>query len=271
MLFRLKSELASRLRPLLRKAIGIEQHSGSASPPDRFDHLASISRAVLSDYAKEEICQRLALGVQYVYGMAVEGDIVEFGTMTGQTAVALSVALHECGQALDGSDRMHGFQRQRNLYLFDSFEGLPAATFGEDKLSPHVSSGVWGRGTCKGLTPQELLDLCARYLDVSRIKIIKGWFKQTVPEFIKGPLALIHVDGDLYESAMDALDPLFRGGYVSPGAAIYFDDWNCNRASPEFGERKAWADLTKKYNIIYSDEGPYGLACHRFIIHSYSG
>ena len=34
----------------------------------------------------------LLAGVAYSYGMDVEGDIAEFGTMTGRTAVGLAVA-----------------------------------------------------------------------------------------------------------------------------------------------------------------------------------
>ena len=40
-----------------------------------------------------ETYKTLINGMNYVYGMDVQGDIAEFGTMTGRTAVALSVSL----------------------------------------------------------------------------------------------------------------------------------------------------------------------------------
>ena len=235
-----------------------------------FASIASETKNILRDGGKLEVCQKLAHGVYYIYGMGVKGDVAEFGTMTGKTAVALSTAISECSRSLASSDSMHGCSRPRCLYLFDSFEGLPLASCDEDVLSPHVSSGVWGRGTCKGLTAEGLLELCAKYLDISRIRVVKGWFKDTVDSTLSSPLALIHVDGDLYESAIDALDPLFTKGLVSNGALILFDDWNCNRSDPAYGEKKAWKDLVAKHGIVYSDEGAYGIAGHRFIVHSYS-
>lgn len=50
---------------------------------------------------------------------------------------------------------------------------------------------------------------------------------------------------------------------------IYFDDWGPNRSSPKHGERRAWNELVERFDIEFSDDGSYGLLCHRFIIHSY--
>jgi hypothetical protein len=79
-----------------------------------------------------------------------------------------------------------------------------------------------------------------------------------------------HVDCDLYASTIDALAPLFARGQVSEGAVILFDDWNCNRASPQYGQRKAWDVLVARHRIRYSDEGRYGMASRRFIVHAYA-
>ena len=258
------------LRKLKRRVRSRLSPSNAYLEQIEFDRIASEVKLSLQDGAKVEICQKLAQGVFYAYGMGVKGDIVEFGTMTGKTAVALATAISECSRDLAYSDRMHGYSANRQLYLFDSFEGLPTATCEEDTSSPHVSSGIWGKGTCIGLDPGGLQELCSRYLDKERVRVVKGWFKDTVTPTLKSPLALIHVDCDLYESAMDALDPIFSQGLVSNGAMLFFDDFNCNRSDPGFGERKAWSDLVSKYKIVFSDQGAYGIAGHRFIIHEYS-
>lgn len=236
---------------------------------DEFNQLAVETKANLTHKAHSEVYQKLAHGVYYIYGMGVKGDIAEFGTMTGRTAVVLAAAVNECSHNLAYSDQAHGFDKPRQLYLFDSFEGLPDSQHEPDKLSPHVSSGVWGRGTCKGLTPQRLLDICSKYLEAARIHVIQGWFKDTVNISLDSVLALVHTDGDLYESAIDALNPLFERKLISEGAIVFFDDWNCNRADPMYGEKKAWAEMVAKYNIEYSDEGSYGISGHHFIIHRY--
>lgn len=81
--------------------------------------------------------------------------------------------------------------------------------------------------------------------------------------------ALVHIDSDLYESARDVLNYLFGHRMIAEGALLFFDNWNCNRGSPEFGERRAWSECVVKYRVRYSDEGAYGVFSHRFLIHSY--
>lgn len=205
----------------------------------------------------QAIADALLFAMEYVWGAAVEGHVVEFGTMTGRTANVLAAA-------------MTSFRHQRELHLFDSFEGMPEATSQLDKASFHVKAGVWSAGTLQGIGPSALRAKCRRYLPDDRIFIHEGWFKDTIKKLPDGKkFGLIHVDSDLYQSTIDVLDPLFGRHMVSEGAALLFDDWNCNRASKQLGERRAWKELAEKYRVDYSDGGDYGWAGHRFTVHSY--
>jgi len=205
----------------------------------------------------QAIADALLFAVEYVWGAAVEGHVVEFGTMTGRTASVLAAA-------------MATFRHKGELHLFDSFEGLPEATSQIDRDSFHVKEGVWSEGTLQGIGPSALRSKCRRYLADHRIFIHEGWFKDTTKLLPEGKkFGLIHMDGDLYQSTIDALDPLFSRRMVSEGAALLFDDWNCNRASNQLGERRAWRELVQKYRIVFSEGGDYGWAGHRFIVHSY--
>jgi len=207
----------------------------------------------------------LANGVSYVYGCAVKGDIVEFGTNTGLSAVSLATAITFHEQKYVGDQRGH-----KKLFLFDSFVGLPEARFEIDKNSHHVLSGFWAEGTCKGLSEVGLSKVISRYLNPSKFFVIKGWFKDTVPKIADEIIfSMVHIDGDLYESTIDALDSLFNRKMIANGAMLFFDDFDCNAADLGLGERLAWSELIKKYNIIFSDMGPYSDTCHRFIIHCY--
>lgn len=101
--------------------------------------------------------------------------------------------------------------------------------------------------------------------------MLPRWFKDTVPTLDRSQkFSLIHIDGDLYESAIDVLDTLFQREQISNGAMILFDDWNCNSAEPTLGERRAFTEICEKYDIHFSDAGSYGVACHKFIIHQYT-
>ena len=110
-------------------------------------------------------------------------------------------------------------QAPKQLHLFDSFSGLPAAEHAVDAESPHVRDGVWSAGTCVGLTAEELAAKVAAHLPDERVHILPGWFKDTVPQLPDGSrYGLVHIDSDLYASAMDALDGLFSRGFIAEGA-----------------------------------------------------
>ena len=207
----------------------------------------------------------LADGVNYVYLMAVEGDVAEFGTMTGRSAVALAASV-----AVNNERHRNDVRGKKRAWFFDSFEGLPEARFEIDAKSHHVSTGLWAPGKCKGLDEGRFARLVARYLPRSDFTVLKGWFKDTVPKVDPAArFAMVHVDGDLYESAIDVLFNLFERKLVAKGAIIFFDDWDCNAADPEAGERRAWNEAVSRFNIRYSDQGPYSTSCHRFIVHGY--
>jgi O-methyltransferase len=204
----------------------------------------------------------LLISVGYAYGARVAGDIIEFGTMSGETARILAGSMRSC-------EREQGLP-SKDLYLFDSFEGLPASVADADREAPHVKSGIWAAGTCKILDREALAKLCGKILPAERIHIFAGWFSQTVPSIDPAlRFSVLHVDCDLYQSTLDALRPLFQRNQVSRGAVFLFDDWNCNAADPRFGERKAWADLTEEFCIESSDEGGYAWSGRRFIVHEY--
>ncbi len=223
------------------------------------------------DRHRQEAIRALSDGVAAVYGYDIEGDIAEFGTMTGQTAAGLAKAISECDTHLGYALNLYGTMPRR-LHLFDSFSGLPAADNPVDTSAPHVKDGVWSAGSCTGVGPAELHRMVTASLRHDRVSIFQGWFKDTVPALPTGTrYGLIHVDSDLYASAVDVLNGLFSRAMISEGAMIYFDDWNCNRASNAFGERRAWRECVDRFGVAFSDEGPYGIFAHRFTVHAYHG
>jgi hypothetical protein len=220
----------------------------------------------------EAVIEALAQGVCAVYGYDVAGDIAEFGTMSGRTAAGLARSIVCCDKHLGYASQIYG-HAQRKLLLFDSFAGLPEVEKESvDGKSPHVIDGVWGVGSLKGLSPDELRIMINPHLADDRFEIHPGWFSNTVPLLDPARrFALIHVDCDLYSSTVDVLEGLFSRGMVSKGAYIYFDDWSCNRADPEIGERRAWRECIERYAIESSDMGVYGMFSRRFVVHSYAG
>lgn len=207
----------------------------------------------------------LAVAKQHVRG--VPGHIAEFGTMLGNTAMALAAGITLAEQSA-ASKVKSGNPTARNLHLFDSFEGLPASMTEVDIRSPSVMDGTWAAGTCKGLSPEELRAILKTRLPDERILIFEGWFEDTVPMVASETrYAVVHIDCDLYTSTMDVLDGLLGRNLLQPGALIYFDDWDCNAARPDLGERQAWADAVKKYNVEFSTSHSYAATGHAVIFH----
>ena len=214
------------------------------------------------------IFEALSQGVQYVCNNAVEGEVAEFGTASGFSGFTIARALSVYQQMYADMLRGHGMAQRKGFHLFDSFQGLPTPDHATDVESPNVQSGRWKRGTFTGLSQQELAALCASTYDQDRIRIFPGWFGQSLPTI--GPqtrFAMVHLDCDLYSSTIEVLDYLISHHHIAEGAVLFFDDWNCNRSSPRFGQRRAWREVVERYRVEHSDCGDYAILGHKFIFH----
>lgn len=162
----------------------------------------------------------------------VEGEIVECGVGSGKTFLALAHILN-----LKKENRI--------LYGFDTFEGLPEPTkedvsFRNPKKGELKTKKDWIWTIIKG-----------SQLSTQNIKLTKGYFKDI--KFNK-PIALLHIDGDLYQSYKDALTILFP--LVAKGGVIIFDEYNepawpgATKAVNEFFDKDIQKDLSGKYFIV---------------------
>lgn len=121
----------------------------------------------------------------------------------------------------------------RTVHGFDSFEGLP-----EDWNGRHESKGAYSLG---GKMPSVL----------KNVRLYKGWFDQTLPEFLRQnrePVALVHVDCDLFSSTEYLLEQLRPRLQV--GTVIIFDEY-FNYISWREHEFKAFHEFVKKYEVKY--------------------
>jgi O-methyltransferase len=220
----------------------------------------------------KELVRTLILSVQYLNIAHIDGDVAEFGTMGGLSARHLAAGMVFDPMRQPLSPGASGDNPFRKLRLFDSFVGLPEITSPVDLESPHVVSGSWSKGGCKVLSAAQLREVVGRVLPHDRFEIIEGWFADTVAALADDTkFAMIHFDGDLYQSTMDALVPCFERGFLSEGGVICFDDWNVNRSIPTFGERRAWSELVERFQIAATYSGEYAAIGAKFIIHSYRG
>ena len=142
------------------------------------------------------------------------GLVLEFGVATGRT-------LNHFARLLPG----------RTVYGFDGFQGLP-----EDWTS-RMRRGFFARDALPAVR--------------SNCQLVIGWFDQTLPKWVKAnhqPVALLHVDCDLYSSTVTILNNLRH--QIVPGTVIVFDEY-INYPGWQLDEFKAWQEYVAKYKIQY--------------------
>ena len=76
-----------------------------------------------------------------------------------------------------------------------------------------------------------------------QVVFLKGWFKDTLPTAPVAQLAVLRLDGDMYESTMDALGALYDK--VARHGFVIVDDYalaGCRKAIHDFRRQRAIAD-----------------------------
>jgi hypothetical protein len=119
---------------------------------------------------------------------------------------------------------------RRELILFDTFEGLPAPTHDD----PDFDVAVTFTGSCAG-TVDEVQWLFSD-LGLPAPRYVRGLFQETLAKTETGPIALLHLDGDWYESTMTCLRVLWPR--VQEGGIVQIDDYGywqgCRKAVAEY-------------------------------------
>ena len=158
------------MRTNLLEQVAAQVNAFHVRPQVEYDYVSVRQRLIF---------EALTQGVQYVLNNAVEGDVAEFGTASGFSAYTIARAMGVYREVYGQYLQMHG-AKPKLLYLFDSFEGLPGAAAAADLSSPNVQSGRWREGTFKGLTREELTALCASVYDGDKLRVVPGWFKDSL-------------------------------------------------------------------------------------------
>lgn len=202
-----------------------------------FDYAAIDRHHQLKVYARRTLST--IQGVQHTYILARHalgqpGAFVECGVAYGGSAVMLQAVLDA--------------KEQREFHLFDSYEGIPLAgpndssQPGMSKLMASRDLPIEQRLKSSGISCSSVDQVKGHFaewhLPIDHVHFHKGWFQHTLPKNDLGPIALLHLDGDLYESTLCCLEWLYRK--VVPGGIVLVDDWALS------GSRRAVMDFFDK-------------------------
>jgi hypothetical protein len=168
--------------------------------------------------AREREWAQLCMYMEVMFKITdIPGDIAEFGVGSGISLLSF-VRINEALQK--DWDKLS----KRQIYAFDSFQGLPKLT---DHDQPSEGFNLPKQMHEGGYSGESALGQMARYVsEYPNVSLIKGWFSETVPPFLKNhqhvAFALVHIDCDLYESTRDSLGLVFER--MAPGGIILFDE-----------------------------------------------
>lgn len=200
--------------------------------PGSFRLEEAIERVRPFTMLSEPALQELALQVSAVLAYDIAGSIVECGVWRGGASFLAADVL---GHA--GAD-------DRKVWLFDSFEGLPDAKPVDGGAALAYARRRDDPGyfdNCRA-SLEEVSETAAALGLASQVEIVKGWFDETLETSRDriGPIAILRLDCDWYESTKSALNLLYD--QVTPGGLISIDDYftyeGCALAVHEFlGER----------------------------------
>lgn len=149
----------------------------------------------------------------------VEGNIVECGVAAGAQVIA-----------------MKSGDPEAMIFAYDSYEGIPKPSNRDNQypgirmLSKSEQESLPNPGAqtleTTGATSVPLDDFWNHIVQsgVKKIGVIpvKGWFEETVPQYDKGPIKILRLDGDLYNSTFVCLQYLFP--HVIKGGLVIIDD-----------------------------------------------
>lgn len=170
--------------------------------------------------------------VHYIFNNRVDGAIVECGVWKGGSMMAVAKTLRGLSDI------------QRDLYLFDTFEGMSPPT---DKDVAHFNvdaqtlldsedKGKREAYVCYASLEEVKANLYSIGYPQNRLKFVQGKVEDTLPNQAPERIALLRLDTDWYESTRHELEHLFPR--LVPGGVIIIDDYGywkgCKQATDEY-------------------------------------
>ena len=197
-------QVKDRDRVLSDRAVGIDWPADAETMigHKRLDNLHHCIRSVIAD--------------------GVQGDFIETGVWRGGACIFMRACLKVYGD------------KERTVWVADSFEGLPKPSDEHD-----AGDTFWTYSNWLAISLEEVQENFRKYglLD-QQVRFLKGWFKDTLPSAPIERISIMRLDGDMYQSTMDAITALYPK--LSVGGYCIIDDYqiqSCREAVHDYRER----------------------------------
>lgn len=233
-----ETALAGRYLDLMKRSLmGVTCHLTAAGVPDSVtDGHFFVEHSALTMVGRPRL-DNIEECVRSVLADDVPGDLMECGVWRGGACILMRAVLEALGD------------RGRRVHVADSFRGLPPPEHPADRAHAALPGVNVTRMPLLAVSQADVRRNFELYGLGERVVFHEGWFRDTLPGADTGPLAVLRLDGDFYESTMDALRALEPR--VSPGGYVIIDDYGavpamCGQAVDDYRrERGIDAPLEK--------------------------
>jgi O-methyltransferase len=217
------------LRNLIKRYLNKLNTFKSNPDEDSFMEIDLKAKSIISkvqNYTMTSIERRFALinAVRYITSNKIAGDIVECGVWKGGSMMAVAYTLIEVGDL------------NRNLYLYDTFEGMALPTEKDVSFSNIDALSQFSQKWCYSPLEEVMSNIDSTAYKPERVHFIKGRVEETIPQHIPDKIALLRLDTDWYESTKHELEHLFPK--LVSGGVIILDDYGhwrgCKQATDEY-------------------------------------
>ena len=171
-------------------------------------------------------------------------DVYEFGIYLGNSMVQIEEELITRGKV------------PAMTRYCDSFDGFPrdlSTWMPGERVHYDGDGGMFSAARKLGcLSPEDAAAKVIERCDPSiHSETVIGFYDESLERAYNDswlPAAYVDIDVDLYCSARDVLDFMFRHKLIVPGTVIFYDDWI---VGPEFegGESQAHVEMIEKYSV----------------------
>jgi hypothetical protein len=194
------------MRQMVKRLLKATGWQLSRSIPFDFspEDVALLRRVEPFTMTSPECVYMCARATEHVVRHGIPGDVVECGVWRGGSMMAIALTLLRLGD------------RSRELYLFDTFEGMPPAT---DRDVDHTGragasraragAGREGRPWLYASLDEVRRAVLSTGYDPARVHFVKGRVEDTLPASAPEQISLLRLDTDWYESTRHELQHLY--------------------------------------------------------------
>lgn len=148
--------------------------------------------------------------VKYIEQRNIAGDIVECGVWRGGSSMMSALSL--------------GPNTSRDIYLYDTFEGMNEPTENDVKITGEEAFETWqDRDKCEADLADVQTNMARTHYPAQKIHYVKGKVEDTIPHTLPAQIALLRLDTDWYESTYHELTHLYP--LLAKDGVLIIDDY----------------------------------------------